>query len=97
MNAILLALGGYLIMRSQLSVGQLVAAEIVVNAILGQLLYFKKYLESFYDMYAATHKLYPFYNVLDKDENPDVEKEEKERDLLLISTCLFRLFTTLLI
>ena len=96
MNAILLALGGYLIMRSQLSVGQLVAAEIVVNAILGQLLYFKKYLESFYDMYAATHKLYPFYNVLDKIENL-MSKEEKERDLLLISTCLFRLFTTLLI
>ena len=79
MNAILLALGGYLIMRSQLSVGQLVAAEIVVNAILGQLLYFKKYLESFYDMYAATHKLYPFYNVLDKIENPDVERRKRKR------------------
>ncbi len=66
LNALLLALGGYLVIANQLSVGQLVAAEIVVNAILGHFLYAQKYLESFYDMYAASVKVAPFYEHLDQ-------------------------------
>ena len=66
LNALLLALGGYLVISNQLSVGQLVAAEIVVNAILSHFLYARKYLESFYDMYAASIKVYPFFQYLDQ-------------------------------
>lgn len=67
MNALLLALGGYLVIRGQLTLGQLVAAEIVVNTILYHFLYAKKYLESFYDMYAAACKLHVFYDFVDKE------------------------------
>ena len=66
LNALLLALGGFLVLKNQLSVGQLVAAEIVVNAILSHFLYARKYLESFYDMYAAVLKVYPFFQHLDE-------------------------------
>ncbi len=66
LNALLLALGGFLVIKNQLSLGQLVAAEIVVNAILGHFMYALKYLESFYDVYAASHKVYPFYLSLER-------------------------------
>lgn len=65
-NTLLLALGGYLVISGQLSVGQLVAAEIVVNAILSQLLYAIKYLDSYYDLYTASWKLSLFFDVVDK-------------------------------
>lgn len=66
LNAFLLALGGYLVIKNQLSVGQLVAAEIVVNSILSHFLYAKKYLESFYDMYGASEKLNVFYELVEE-------------------------------
>jgi multidrug resistance efflux pump len=61
LNATLLALGGYLVISNQISVGQLVASEIVVNTILARFLYAQKYLESFYDLYAACEKIDIFY------------------------------------
>lgn len=56
-NAILLGLGGYLIIAGQLSVGQLVAAEIIVNGISIQLVYSLKHLQVVYDLYASCDKL----------------------------------------
>ncbi len=56
-NAILLGLGGYLIIIGQLSVGQLVAAEIIVNGISIQLAYSIKHLQIIYDLYASCDKL----------------------------------------
>lgn len=66
LNALLLALGGYLVISNQLTLGQLVAAEIMVNFVLGHFFYAAKYLESFYDMYAAALKIYPFYESSNK-------------------------------
>jgi RND family efflux transporter MFP subunit len=60
LNALLLALGGYLVISNQLTVGQLVAAEIVVNAILYSFLKAKDHLETFFDMYAAAEKIQIF-------------------------------------
>ncbi|MEO0336089.1 MAG: HlyD family efflux transporter periplasmic adaptor subunit, partial [Pseudomonadota bacterium] len=60
LNAFLLALGGYLVISFQLTVGQLVAAEIVVNAILYNFLKAKDHLETFFDMYAAAEKIQIF-------------------------------------
>jgi len=57
LNAVLLGLGGYLVIVGQMTVGQLVATEIIVNAILSHFLYAQKYLESFYDLYAASEKV----------------------------------------
>jgi putative ABC transport system ATP-binding protein len=56
-NAALLGLGGYLIIIGQLSVGQLVAAEIIVNSISIQLADSMKHLQLFYDLYASCDKL----------------------------------------
>lgn len=56
-NAVLLGLGGYLIIIGQLSVGQLVAAEIIVNGISIQLANSLKHLQVIYDLYASCDKL----------------------------------------
>jgi ABC-type bacteriocin/lantibiotic exporter with double-glycine peptidase domain len=56
-SSLLLGLGGVLVIRGQLSLGQLVAAEIVLNAALSGLSKFGKHLESFYDLTAAVKKL----------------------------------------
>lgn len=75
LNALLLALGGYLVIKNQLTVGQLVAAEIVVNAILGNFLYAKKYLEAFYDMYAASKKIHVFFEFIDNNKAKTLAEE----------------------
>jgi ABC-type bacteriocin/lantibiotic exporter with double-glycine peptidase domain len=56
-NALLLGLGGYLVILNQLTLGQLVAAEIVVNAVLAGVSKFWKELETVYDLVAAAEKL----------------------------------------
>lgn len=53
----LLALGGWLVIRRQLTLGQLVAAELIVTVIVNSLAKLGKHLESFYDLLAAVDKL----------------------------------------
>lgn len=52
-----LGAGGYLVMERQLTLGQLVAAELVVAASLNSFSKFGKQLETFYDLLAAVDKL----------------------------------------
>ena len=54
---ILLALGGYLVIQGQMTLGQLVAAELIVTVILGSFAKLGKDLESFYDLMASVDKL----------------------------------------
>ena len=54
---VLLALGGYLVIIGELTLGQLVAAELIVTVILGSFAKFGKDLESFYDLMASVDKL----------------------------------------
>lgn len=56
-TASLLGLGGVLIMAGQLSLGQLVAAELIVTGVLASVAKFGKYLESYYDLTASVDKL----------------------------------------
>ncbi len=56
-SAALLAVGGTMVLKQQLSLGQLVAAEIVVTAVLAGASRFAKYLESYYDLVASSTKL----------------------------------------
>lgn len=56
-NASLLALGGYLVVKAQMSIGQLVAAELIVNAFLYGFLRLSNYLEELYDLIASSVKL----------------------------------------
>jgi biotin carboxyl carrier protein len=56
-GSLLLGTGGYLVMRGKLSLGELVAAEIVIGMMTISLLKLPKYLQSFYDLHASLLKL----------------------------------------
>lgn len=53
----LLAVGGYLVMQGQLSLGQLVAAEIILSGVLLSFSKLKKQLENYYDLMSGVDKL----------------------------------------
>jgi putative ABC transport system ATP-binding protein len=53
----LLGLGGYLVVENQLTVGQLVAAELIVSGILFSLTKFQKHLEDFYNLVSGLDKV----------------------------------------
>jgi ABC-type bacteriocin/lantibiotic exporter with double-glycine peptidase domain len=56
-SAALLGLGGLLVLNAELTLGQLVAAEIIVSAIVANLASLGKHTESFYDALAAVDKI----------------------------------------
>ena len=56
-GTVLLGFGGWLVIQGQLTLGQLVAAELIVAAILGSLAKLGKHLEAYYDVCAAVDKL----------------------------------------
>jgi putative ABC transport system ATP-binding protein len=56
-SAALLGVGAFLVMERQLTLGQLVAAELIVSAMLAGISKLGKYLETFYDLVTAADKL----------------------------------------
>ena len=54
---VLLGLGGWLVIRGQLTLGQLVAAELIVMLIVGSFAKLGKHMESFYDLLTSVDKL----------------------------------------
>ena len=56
-GALLLGIGGWLVIEGDLSLGQLVAAEMIVAVILGSFAKLGKHLESYYDLLAAVDKI----------------------------------------
>jgi putative ABC transport system ATP-binding protein len=56
-SAALLGIGGMLVIERQLTLGQLVAAELVVTAVLAGIAKLAKHLETFYDLLASLDKL----------------------------------------
>lgn len=53
----LLGLGGWLVIQGQLTLGQLVASELIVATIVGSFAKIGKYVENYYDLLAAINKL----------------------------------------
>ncbi|MCA9004518.1 MAG: ATP-binding cassette domain-containing protein [Planctomycetaceae bacterium] len=53
----LLGLGGWLVIAGQLTLGQLVAAELIVTVIVGSFAKMGKHLQSYYDLLASVDKL----------------------------------------
>jgi ABC-type bacteriocin/lantibiotic exporter with double-glycine peptidase domain len=53
----LLGLGGWLVIQGELTLGQLVAAELIVVIIVGSFAKIGKHMESFYDLLASAEKL----------------------------------------
>lgn len=56
-SSLLLGAGGWLVMQGQLTLGQLVAAELIVAVIVGSFVKLGKHIESFYDLLASVDKL----------------------------------------
>lgn len=56
-SGLLLGLGGWLVMQGQLTLGQLVAAELVLTTVVTAFAKMGKHLESFYDLVAAVDKV----------------------------------------
>ena len=56
-SAALLGIGGVLVVEGQLSIGQLVAAELVMSAVFLGLSRFTQYLKLYYELYGAAEKL----------------------------------------
>lgn len=56
-SASLLGLGGWLVVNQELTIGQLVAAELIVAGVVSSFSKIGKHLESFYDLLAAMDKL----------------------------------------
>ncbi|MEM1061169.1 MAG: ABC transporter ATP-binding protein [Planctomycetota bacterium] len=56
-STVLLGLGGALVIRGQLNLGQLVAAELIVALVVGAFAKLTKHVEAFYDLLAGVDKL----------------------------------------
>lgn len=56
-SAALLTIGGALVLQGELTLGQLVASELIVGAIVASVAKFGKHLENWYDVMAAVDKL----------------------------------------
>lgn len=62
-SAALLGLGGFLVIENQLTLGQLVAAELVLSAAFVGVAQLGTYLAYFYDLFAAVEEISLFYDV----------------------------------
>lgn len=56
-STVLLGLGGWLVIQGQLTLGQLVAAELIVTVIVGSFAKLGKHMEAYYDLMASVDKL----------------------------------------
>lgn len=73
-SSLLLGLGGYLVINNQLSLGQLVAAEIVLGALIYAFKRFSALLENYYDLVASEHKLATVLNLPSEPVNTELNE-----------------------
>ncbi|NLR70587.1 ABC transporter ATP-binding protein [Novosphingobium sp. ERN07] len=62
-SASLLAMGGWLILQGELSIGQLVAAELILSGVFYGIAQLGTYLEVFYDLSASLEELHLFWEI----------------------------------
>lgn len=92
MSSLILGLGGFLVIKGELTLGQLVAAELIITIILSGFSKAGKYLESFYDLYAGVDKLSQFYDIK-QEVTPNREMKVPEsfglefKDACVDTTC----------
>ena len=87
---LLLGIGGYLVTINQLSLGQLVAAEIVLSGITTSLKHFSVLMKDYYDMRASNLKVEQLLNL--ECEQTQGSLSEEIAELLDISVVKFRNF-----
>ena len=81
-SAALLGLGGWLVIQGQLSLGQLVAAELVLSVAFLGVSQLGNYLTYFYDLCAAVEELSLFYEV--EQEQPSGKDQVKNLDASIV-------------
>lgn len=67
-SGVILGIGGWLVMRGRMTLGQLVAAELIVTLIVGSLAKLGKNMESFYDLMASADKLGSLFDLPVEDQ-----------------------------
>jgi putative ABC transport system ATP-binding protein len=75
-GTVLLGMGGWLVISGELTLGQLVAAELIVSTVLGAFAGLWKHMESFYDVMASMDKLGTLFDL----------PVESQTGLMLLST-----------
>jgi putative ABC transport system ATP-binding protein len=74
-NSALLFISGYLVLKGQLTLGQLVATEVIFSSIFVNFYKAGNYLESYYDIVASTDKLNYFFDLeLEEPKGSVVER-----------------------
>ncbi|NBS17644.1 MAG: ABC transporter ATP-binding protein [Gammaproteobacteria bacterium] len=79
-NSVLLGLGGWMVIERQLTLGQLVAAELIVSAMLSGLTRLGKTITSYYDLMAGMEKL---TYLLDLPDEPQRNADPHHQDVLI--------------
>lgn len=75
-SAALLGLGGYLVIQRELTLGQLVAAELIVTAVIAALGDLGKHLETYYDLVSSLYKLDQVLELPLEEESDEREGDE---------------------
>jgi putative ABC transport system ATP-binding protein len=81
-SALLLGTGGWLVIIGELSLGQLVAAELILSAVFYGISQLGMYLSNFYDLAAATEELSHFYDVPQEIPEGNIEPRQGDGDLI---------------
>ncbi len=91
MSSLLLGAGGWLVIERQLSLGQLVAAELVFGTVVAGISKFGKYLESYYDLHAAIDKIGQVLNLPDEiDGREQSEQSAGGKSLLQVKKVSYK-------
>jgi putative ABC transport system ATP-binding protein len=69
-SAGLLALGGWLVIQEQLSIGQLVAAELILSGVFYGVSQMASYIDDYYDFFAAVEELALLYGIPQEPPQP---------------------------
>ncbi len=80
-SAALLGIGGLLVIQGQLTLGQLVAAELIMSAVLFGLSQFGFYLDQFYETCAAVDKLSAFFRIPQEPQSGELDPPTGPADL----------------
>ncbi len=84
-SAGLLGLGGWLVIQGQLSLGQLVAAELVLSGVFFGLSQFGTYLAYFYELCGALDELSLFYGIEQEEADDDAEPFEGDASIEFVN------------
>jgi len=83
LSSFVLGVGGFLVIAGELSMGQLVAAEIIVTLILTSLTKFGKILEKIYDLIAALDKISIFDSLGETQHNIQVSTQTELKKIII--------------